>query len=142
MNSHESNDINIHNNKNKEKEKENNFYPNNKINSANNRQKNSDKVPIPKSVSMKYINNNQNNMHNHFLSDNKRTTKIILIKNLNNIENNNNIQNNLKLQNNNFGLFKKAKMHRGLSDYNLKIDTNNLDLISIQEKFGKIMIKK
>ena len=143
LNSHESNDINIHNNKNKEKEKENNFYPNNKINSANNRQKNSDKVPIPKSISMKYINNNQNNMHNHFLSDNKRTTKIILIKNLNNIENNNNnIQNNLKLQNNNFGLFKKAKMHRGLSDYNLKIDTNNLDLISIQEKFGKNNDKK
>ena len=138
LNSHESNDINIHNNKNKEKE--NNFYPNNKINSANNRQKNSDKVPIPKSVSMKYINNNQNNMHNHFLSDNKRTTKIILIKNLNNNENNNNIQN--KLQNNNFGLFKKAKMHRGLSDYNLKIDTNNLDLISIQEKFGKNNDKK
>ena len=136
LNSHESNDINIHNNKNKEKEKENNFYPNNKINSANNRQKNSDKVPIPKSGSMKYINNNQNNMHNHFLSDNKRTTKIILIKNLNN----NNIQN--KLQNNNFGLFKKAKMHRGLSDYNLKIDTNNLDLISIQEKFGKNNDKK
>ena len=135
LNSHESNDINIHNNKSKEKE--------NKINSANNRQKNSDKVPIPKSISMKYINNNQNNMHNHFLSDNKRTTKIILIKNLNNIENNNNnIQNNLKLQNNNFGLFKKAKMHRGLSDYNLKIDTNNLDLISIQEKFGKNNDKK
>ena len=143
LNSHDSNDINMHNNKGKEKE--NIFFQNNKINSANNRQKNSAKVPMPKSGSMKYINNNpNNNIPNHLLSDNKRTTKIILIKNLNNIENNTNnkITNNINLQNNNFGLFKNAKMRRGLSDYNLKIDTNNLDLISLKEKFAKNTDKK
>ena len=142
LNNNESNDINIYNNNN-EKDKENIFYEhNNNINSDNNRKKNSAKVIIPKSSSMKYVNNYpyNNNISNHFLSDNKKTTKIILIKNINNNENiinNNSILNNIKLQNNNFGLFKNAKMHRGLSDYNLKIDTNNLDLISIKAKFGK-----
>ena len=138
LNNQESNDINIYNNKN---EKKNNIKEN-KIN--NQRKKNSAKIIIPKSSSMKYLNNyqNNNNFTNHFLSDNKRTTKIVLIKNLNN--DNNNIQNNIKLQKNSFSLFKnaKSKLNRGLSDYNLKIDTNNLDLISIKEKFAKNREKK
>jgi hypothetical protein len=88
---------------------------------------------------MKYLNNNPNYI-NHFLSDNKRTTKIVLIKNINNNENKN-ISNNIKLQGtqvkNHFNFFRNSKMNRGLSDYNLKIDTNYLDLIPFQSKLAK-----
>ena len=57
---------------------------NKNINSDNHRKKNSSKVIIPKSSSTNSINDN---ITHHFLSDNKKTTKIILIKNLNKIEN-------------------------------------------------------
>ena len=147
LNSHESNDINIYN----KNGKANNYYENkinnknkniNNINNDNSQKQNSANIIIPKSSSMKYLNKypNKNNITNHFLSDNKRTTKIVLIKNLDNNDNNNNtnISNNIIMQKNSFGLRdQKPKMNRGLSDYNLKIDTNNLDLISIKEKFGK-----
>ena len=120
FNNHESNDINTYNNNIKEKININ-------IND-NNRIKNSARLLIPKSSSMKYLNNN----HNHFLSDNKKTTKIVLIKNLNNNENES--RNNLS---NNIYNLKNPKMTRGLSDYNLQIDTNNLEMFSIKAKFGQ-----
>ena len=132
LNSHESNDLNLYHNNN---EKKNNLNKN--INSDNSRNKNN--LLISKSSSMKYLNNNPNYI-NHFLSDNKRTTKIVLIKNINNNENKN-ISNNIKLQGtqvkNHFNFFRNSKMNRGLSDYNLKIDTNYLDLIPFQSKLAK-----
>ena len=119
LNSHESNDINIYKNSTKK---------NININiNDNHRLKNSARIQIPKSSSMKYLNNN-----NHFLSDNKKTTKIILIKNLNNNEN----ENLTNLSNNIYNL-KNSKMIRGLSDYNLQIDTNNLELFSLKERFNQ-----
>ena len=119
LNSHESNDINIYKNSTKK---------NININiNDNHRLKNSARIQIPKSSSMKYLNNN-----NHFLSDNKKTTKIILIKNLNNNEN----ENLTNLSNNVYNL-KNSKMIRGLSDYNLQIDTNNLELFSLKERFNQ-----
>ena len=119
LNSHESNDINIYKNSTKK---------NININiNDNHRLKNSARIQIPKSSSMKYLNNN-----NHFLSDNKKTTKIILIKNLNNNEN----ENLTNLSNNKYNL-KNSKMIRGLSDYNLQIDTNNLELFSLKERFNQ-----
>ena len=132
LNSHESNDLNLYHNNN---EKKNNLNKN--INSDNSRNKNN--LLISKSSSMKYLNNNPNYI-NHFLSDNKRTTKIVLIKNINNNENKN-ISNNIKLQGtqvkNHFNFFRNSKINRGLSDYNLKIDTNYLDLIPFQSKLAK-----
>ena len=130
LNSHESNDINLYNSNKKEK-----------INSDNIRRKNSAMSQIPKSSSMKYLNNYPiSNYNKNILSNNKNTTKIVLIKNINNNENTN-LTNNIKLQGNkiknNFSLFKNAKLNRGLSDYNLKIDTNSLDLFSIQAKLEK-----
>ena len=119
LNSHESNDINIY---------KNSIKKNININiNDNHRLKNSARIQIPKSSSMKYLNNN-----NHFLSDNKKTTKIILIKNLNNNEN----ENLTNLSNNIYNL-KNSKMIRGLSDYNLQIDTNNLELFSLKERFNQ-----
>ena len=119
LNSHESNDLNIYKNSTKK---------NININiNDNHRLKNSARIQIPKSSSMKYLNNN-----NHFLSDNKKTTKIILIKNLNNNEN----ENLTNLSNNIYNL-KNSKMIRGLSDYNLQIDTNNLELFSLKERFNQ-----
>ena len=119
LNSHESNDININ---------KNSIKKNININiNDNHRLKNSARIQIPKSSSMKYLNNN-----NHFLSDNKKTTKIILIKNLNNNEN----ENLTNLSNNIYNL-KNSKMIRGLSDYNLQIDTNNLELFSLKERFNQ-----
>ena len=119
LNSHESNDINIY---------KNSIKKNININiNDNHRLKNSARIQIPKSSSMKYLNNN-----NHFLSDNKKTTKIILIKNLNNNEN----ENLTNLSNNIYNL-KNSKMTRGLSDYNLQIDTNNLELFSLKERFNQ-----
>ena len=119
LNSHESNDLNIYKNSTKK---------NININiNDNHRLKNSARIQIPKSSSMKYLNNN-----NHFLSDNKKTTKIILIKNLNNNEN----ENLTNLSNNIYNL-KNSKMTRGLSDYNLQIDTNNLELFSLKERFNQ-----
>ena len=119
LNSHESNDINIY---------KNSIKKNININiNDNHRLKNSARIQIPKSSSMKYLNNN-----NHFLSDNKKTTKIILIKNLNNNEN----ENLTNLSNNKYNL-KNSKMIRGLSDYNLQIDTNNLELFSLKERFNQ-----
>ena len=67
LNSHDSNDLNMYNKN---------------INSDNHRKKNSSRVIIPKSSSTNSINDN---ITHHFLSDNKKTTKIILIKNLNKI---------------------------------------------------------
>jgi serine/threonine protein kinase len=119
LNSHESNDINIYKNSTKK---------NININiNDNHRLKNSARIQIPKSSSMKYLNNN-----NHFLSDNKKTTKIILIKNLNNNEN----ENLTNLSNNIYNL-KNSKMIRGLSDYNLQIDTNNIELFSLKKRFNQ-----
>ena len=119
LNSHESNDINIY---------KNSIKKNININiNDNHRLKNSARIQIPKSSSMKYLNNN-----NHFLSDNKKTTKIILIKNLNHNEN----ENLTNLSNNIYNL-KNSKMIRGLSDYNLQIDTNNLELFSLKERFNQ-----
>ena len=119
LNSHESNDINIY---------KNSIKKNININiNDNHRLKKSARIQIPKSSSMKYLNNK-----NHFLSDNKKTTKIILIKNLNNNEN----ENLTNLSNNIYNL-KNSKMIRGLSDYNLQIDTNNLELFSLKERFNQ-----
>ena len=127
FNSHDSNDINLYNGE--------EININKNINSDNHRKKYSAKLIIPKSSSMKYLNNNFNNN----LSDNKNTKKILLIKNINNPEKY--TQNNIKLigdkLKNNMNHFKTNKMNRGLSDYNLKIDTNYLDLFSIQSKYGK-----
>ena len=121
LNSHESNDINMYNN---------NIKKNLNINTNNkHRIKNSARIQIPKSSSMKYLNNNNNN---RFLSDNKKTTKIILIKNLNNPEN----ENRINLSNNMYNI-KNLKMSRGLSDNNLQIDINNLELFSLKDKFNQ-----
>ena len=145
LNSHDSNDINLNNNNEKDKDKENN---NNKINDKNNIVK----AKIAKSSSMNYLNNFQhnNNINNNnninFMTD-KKKTKIILIKNLNQ-DNNNDYNTNDKILNKEDykitpikSRLNKDNNGKG-SNYNLKIDTNYLDLLSIQSKYGKNKIIK
>ena len=120
LNSHDSNDINLYNNNDKINDNANfniNAYPNNN--------KTSGKTKISKSSSMNFINDFQYSNNNNYTS-NKKKTKIVLIKNIN--QENDNILNKSKLN--------KDKNNKG-SDYNLKIDTNYLDLISNQSKSCK-----
>ena len=126
LNNNESNDINLLYNK----ENENNNYINNQNNMNN---KSSFRPKISKSSSMRFINDFQySNNKDNFKTD-KKKTKIILLKNIN--QENNNMVNKedykitpLK------GKLNKDKNSKG-SDYNLKIDTNYLDLFSLNSKF-------
>ena len=134
LNSHDSNDINLYKNYNNDKDKENNPN-NNKI---------STKIKITKSSSMNFINDFQynNNNNTNFMTD-KKKTKIVLIKNINQDNNTNSYNTNDKILNKEEykitpikSRFNKDKNTMG-SDYNLKIDTNYLDLLSFQSKYGK-----
>ena len=129
-NNNESNDINLN-------ELENNNYHQNFKNT------NLFKTKISKSSSMKFM-NELNSINNNTPTD-KKKTKIILIKNLNqeNIDDNSNHKilnkNEYKItpiKNKQLSNEKKDKSIRG-SDYNLKIDTNYLDLFSIPSKNNK-----
>ena len=135
LNSHDSNDINLYNNhnSNNNNEQENiNSNNNNNIPYNNNTQR---RPKISKSSSMHYLNNFQYGNNNNYLIE-KKKTKIILIKNINQ-ENNNNL---LNKDDNKITPIKnrlnKDKNSKG-SENNLKIDTNYLDLVSIQSKYGK-----
>ena len=147
LNSHESNDINLYN----REQENNNFNSNNNNNNMNNNNNinnnNRNKSKISKSSSMRFINDYTSNNNNNHMTDKKRT-KIVLIKNLNQdiggvgSDNSNNnkliIKDEYKITpiKNNLNNDKKDKIIRG-SDYNLKIDTNYLDLFSISSKYGK-----
>ena len=136
LNSNESNDINNYNNN----EQENIIL---KKNYNNSRRKNSSKSSMAKSSSMKCFNNFEKNIS--FIPELKKT-KMVLI----NQDNNNNSINN-KLSNvdeeykttptkqrlNKEKGLSIGKTTHGASDYNLKIDTNYLDLFSTQSKFGQ-----
>ena len=124
LNSHESNDINIYNNNEPE------------INKYNN--KNSSKSKISKSSSMRYINDfqyNNNNNNNNYMTD-KKKTKIVLIKNINQEKYNSN----KSINKEDYKITPiKSRLNKDKnkgSDYNLKINTNYLDLLSIQSRHG------
>ena len=139
LNNNESNDINLYNSN----EHENNNY------SQHHKNSNLYKTKISKSSSMKFINDIDNinniNINNNPVTD-KKKTKIILIKKINqeNIDNNYNhkiIKKNeykiTPIRNNKLTNEKKDKdkVIKG-SDYNLKIDTNYLDIFSIPSKYN------
>ena len=127
LNSNDSNDINLYN-----KENENNNCINNMNSQGILSNKSSIRPKISKSSSMRFINNFQYNQNkDNFMTD-KKKTKIILIKNIN--QENNNILNKEDYKITPVkGKLNKDKNSKG-SDYNLKIDTNYLDLLSINQK--------
>ena len=140
LNSHESNDINMYNNNNNEPE--NIMFNKNK---NNNKRKNSSKPNMAKSSSMKYFNNFQKSIIPEI-----KKTKIVLLKNITqDISNDNSINNKLfnideeykttptKQRMNKDKGISMGKISHGASDYNLKIDTNYIDLFSTQSKYGK-----
>ena len=119
LNSHDSNDINLYNNhnNNKNNEHENNNSNNNNIPYNNSTQR---RPKISKSSSMHYLNNFQYGNSNNYLID-KKKTKIILIKNINQENNNNKDDNKITPIKNRLS---KDKNSKG-SDNNLKLDTTN-----------------
>ena len=135
FNNHESNDINLYNS-----EQENNLYSKN---TNNFNKKINNKSIMTKSSSMKFINNFQSNNMN--LLPEKKKTKIVLLKNINqeindSINKLSNIDEEFKTTPMKNKLSKDRtgdKITRGASDYNLKIDTNYLDFFSLQSKYGK-----
>ena len=135
LNSHDSNDINLYSNNNV-KVKENNLNNNN----FNINNKNITKPKIAKSSSMNYIKDFQYNNNNNFMAD-KKKTKIVLIKNIN--QDNINYNTNDKFQSKEEYKITpiKSRLNKDKntkdSDYKLKIDTNYLDLLSVQSKYGK-----
>ena len=131
LNSHESNDINIYNN---------NGQDNNKYNNNNIYNNNLNKSKIPKSSSMKYISDFQNNNNNNYIT-NKKKTKIILIKNINQDNNNKSINKDEYKITPIKNRLNKDKISKG-SEYNLKINTNYIDLLSSQSKQNKNVKEK
>ena len=136
LNSNESNDINRYNNN----EQENIIF---KKNYNNSRRKNSSKSSMAKSSSMKCFNNFDKNIS--LIPELKKTKMVVLNQDNNNNSINNKLSNAeeeykitpIKQRLNKEKGLSIGKMAHGASDYNLKIDTNYLDLFSTQSKFGK-----